>query len=580
MLHSLITPERGAPNHTVFSAREGAAYSPGMYRYDELDQAFVDARVAEFRDQTRRHLAGELSEEEFRPLRLRNGLYIQRHAPMLRIAIPYGLLAARQLRKLADITRRYDKGYGHFTTRQNLQLNWPKLEDVPQILAELATVQMHSIQTSGNCVRNVTADHMAGIAPDEIEDPRPYCELIRQWATLHPEFTYLPRKFKIAVTGAATDRAASEVHDIGLHLVRDARGELGFRVLVGGGLGRAPMIGQVVREFLPRAELFAYLEAILRIYNRQGRRDNIHKARIKVLVKALGIERFREQVEAEWQAGRGAAAQLPAAELERVRAFFRPQPYEIRADQDITAGASPRFKAWYRYNTRAHRVSGYRAVFVSLKAHDAAPGDMSAAQMEAVAALAERFSFGLLRVTHTQNLVLADVPQQHLHELWQELEALKLATPNIGTLTDMIACPGLDFCSLANAGTLDVARQIQQRFDDLDYLYDIGEIELKMSGCMNACGHHHVGHIGVLGVDKHGEEWYQITLGGSASGFTALGEVIGPSVPKHEVAATLERILEVYRAQRLEEERFIETVRRVGLKPFKEQAYAPHPAAA
>ena len=551
-----------------------------MYRYDELDQAFVDARVAEFRDQTRRHLAGELSEEEFRPLRLRNGLYIQRHAPMLRIAIPYGLLAARQLRKLADITRRYDKGYGHFTTRQNLQLNWPKLEDVPQILAELATVQMHAIQTSGNCVRNVTADHMAGIAPDEIEDPRPYCELIRQWATLHPEFTYLPRKFKIAVTGAATDRAASEVHDIGLHLVRDARGELGFRVLVGGGLGRAPMIGQVVREFLPRAELFAYLEAILRIYNRQGRRDNIHKARIKVLVKALGIERFREQVEAEWQAGRGAAAQLPAAELERVRAFFRPQPYEIRADQDITAGASPRFKAWYRYNTRAHRVSGYRAVFVSLKAHDAAPGDMSAAQMEAVAALAERFSFGLLRVTHTQNLVLADVPQQHLHELWQELEALKLATPNIGTLTDMIACPGLDFCSLANAGTLDVARQIQQRFDDLDYLYDIGEIELKMSGCMNACGHHHVGHIGVLGVDKHGEEWYQITLGGSASGFTALGEVIGPSVPKHEVAATLERILEVYRAQRLEEERFIETVRRVGLKPFKEQAYAPHPAAA
>jgi sulfite reductase (NADPH) hemoprotein beta-component len=551
-----------------------------MYRYDELDQAFVDARVAEFRDQTRRHLAGELSEEEFRPLRLRNGLYIQRHAPMLRIAIPYGLLSAQQLRKLADITRRYDKGYGHFTTRQNLQLNWPRLEDVPEILAELATVQMHAIQTSGNCVRNVTADHLAGIAPDEIEDPRPYCELIRQWATLHPEFTYLPRKFKIAVTGAATDRAASEVHDIGLHLVRDEAGELGFRVLVGGGLGRAPMIGQVVREFLPRAELFAYLEAILRIYNRQGRRDNIHKARIKVLVKALGIERFREQVEAEWQAGRGAAAQLPAAELERVRAFFRPQPYEIRADRDVSAGASPRFKAWYRYNTRAHRVSGYRAVFVSLKAHDAAPGDMSAAQMEAVAALAERVSFGLLRVTHTQNLVLADVPQERLLEVWQELDALKLATPNIGTLTDMIACPGLDFCSLANAGTLDVARQIQQRFDDLDYLYDIGEIELKMSGCMNACGHHHVGHIGVLGVDKHGEEWYQITLGGSASGFTALGEVIGPSVPKHEVAATLERILEVYRALRLEEERFIETVRRVGLKPFKEQAYAPHTAAA
>jgi sulfite reductase (NADPH) hemoprotein beta-component len=551
-----------------------------MYRYDELDQAFVDERVAEFRDQTRRHLAGELSEEEFRPLRLRNGLYIQRHAPMLRIAIPYGLLASGQLRKLADITRRYDKGYGHFTTRQNLQLNWPKLEEVPEILAELATVQMHSIQTSGNCVRNVTADHMAGIAPDEIEDPRPYCELIRQWATLHPEFTYLPRKFKIAVTGAATDRAASEVHDIGLHLVRAADGALGFRVLVGGGLGRAPMIGQVVREFLPRAELFAYLEAILRIYNRQGRRDNIHKARIKVLVKALGIDRFREQVEAEWQAGRAQAAQLPDAELERVRAFFKPQPYEILTDLDVTSGASPRFQAWYRYNTRAHRVSGYRAVFISLKAHDGVPGDMSAAQMEAVAALAERVSFGLLRVTHTQNLVLADVPQRRLPEVWQELEALKLATPNIGTLTDMIACPGLDFCSLANAGTLDVARQIQQRFDDFDYLYDLGEIELKMSGCMNACGHHHVGHIGVLGVDKHGEEWYQITLGGSASGVTSLGEVIGPSVPKHEVAATLERILEAYRAVRLDSERFIETVRRVGLKPFKEQAYAPHTAAA
>jgi sulfite reductase (NADPH) hemoprotein beta-component len=551
-----------------------------MYRYDELDQAFVDARVAEFRDQTRRHLAGELSEEEFRPLRLRNGLYIQRHAPMLRIAIPYGLLAAQQLRKLADITRRYDKGYGHFTTRQNLQLNWPKLEEVPDILAELATVQMHSIQTSGNCVRNVTADHLAGIAPDEIEDPRPYCELIRQWATLHPEFTYLPRKFKIAVTGAATDRAASEVHDIGLHLVRAADGAPGFRVLVGGGLGRAPMIGQVVREFLPRAELFAYLEAILRIYNRQGRRDNIHKARIKVLVKALGIERFREQVETEWHAGRAHAAQLPIEELERVRAFFRPQAYEILADEDVTAGRSPRFKAWYRYNTRTHRVTGYRAVFLSLKAHGEAPGDMSAAQMDAVAELAEGFSFGLVRVTHTQNLVLADVPQQRLYELWQELEALKLATPNIGTLTDMIACPGLDFCSLANAGTLDVAREIQQRFDDFDYLYDLGEIELKMSGCMNACGHHHVGHIGILGVDKHGEEWYQITLGGSASGFTALGEVIGPSVPKHEVAATLERILEAYRAVRLEEERFIETVRRVGLKPFKEQAYAPHSAAA
>lgn len=434
-----------------------------MYRYDELDQALVDQRVAEFRDQVRRHLAGELSEDEFRPLRLRNGLYIQRHAPMLRIAIPYGLLSARQLRALAAIARRYDRGYGHFTTRQNLQLNWPALADVPDILAELAGVQMHAIQTSGNCVRNVTADHLAGIAPDEIDDPRPYCELIRQWATLHPEFTYLPRKFKIAVTGSAEDRAASEVHDIGLQLQRGAQGETGFTVRVGGGLGRAPAIGQVVREWLPLPELFAYLEAILRVYNLYGRRDNIHKARIKVLLKSLGVERFRAEVEAEWQAARAAAPQLIPAEVERVRGFFRPQPYETLEDCDPTAGREVSFKAWYRYNTRAHRVPGYRAVFVSLKAHGAVPGDMTSAQMEGVAALAERVSFGLIRSTHTQNLLLADVPQRALYEVWRELAALGLAMPNIGTLTDMIACPGLDFCSLANAGTITVAQQIQQR---------------------------------------------------------------------------------------------------------------------
>ena len=551
-----------------------------MYRYDELDQAFVDQRVAEFRDQTRRHLAGELSEEEFRPLRLRNGLYIQRHAPMLRIAIPYGLLSSRQLRKLADIARRYDRGYGHFTTRQNLQLNWPQLAQVPDILAELATVQMHAIQTSGNCVRNVTADHLAGIARDEVDDPRPYCELIRQWATLHPEFTYLPRKFKIAVTGSPEDRAASEVHDIGLQLQRDAQSNIGFTVRVGGGLGRAPAIGQVIRDFLPLPELLAYLEAILRVYNRLGRRDNIHKARIKVLVKALGGERFRELVEAEWQAGRGSAARLAHEEVERVRGFFRPQPYETLADFDAAAGREPPFQAWYRYNTRPHRVSGYRAVFVALKAHGSVPGDMSAEQMEAVAALADRFSFGLVRSTHNQNLLLADVRQIDLYPVWLELTRFGLALPNIGTLTDMIACPGLDFCSLANAGTLGVAKQIQQRFDDLDYLYDLGEIEIKMSGCMNACGHHHVGHIGILGVDKHGAEWYQISLGGSANGFTALGEVIGPSVPQHEVAPTIERIVEVYRAVRAEGERFIDTVRRVGLAPFREGAYAAHPAAA
>ena len=551
-----------------------------MYRYDELDQALVEQRVAEFRDQMRRHLAGELSEDEFRPLRLRNGLYIQRHAPMLRIAIPYGLLSSQQLRTLAAITRRYDRGYGHFTTRQNLQLNWPALPDVPDILAELARVQMHAIQTSGNCVRNVTADHLAGIAVDEIDDPRPYCELIRQWATLHPEFTYLPRKFKIAVTGSPEDRAASEVHDIGLQLRRAADGALGFSVRVGGGLGRAPAIGQVIREFLPLAELFAYLQAILRVYNLHGRRDNIHKARIKVLLKSLGLERFTEEVESEWQASRATAPQLSPADIERVRGFFQPQAYETLADSDPTAGRETAFKAWYRYNTRPHRVPGYRAVFVSLKAHGAVPGDMSAAQMEAVADLAERASFGLVRSTHTQNLLLADVPQHSLYEVWRELAALGLAMPNIGTLTDMIACPGLDFCSLANAGTIAVARQIQQRFDDLDYLHELGEIEIKMSGCMNACGHHHVGHIGILGVDKHGEEWYQISLGGSANGYTALGEVIGPSVPQHEVAATVERIVNTYRECREEGERFIDTLRRVGLRPFRERAYAAHPAAA
>ena len=551
-----------------------------MYRYDELDQAFVDQRVAEFRDQTRRFLAGELSEDEFRGLRLRNGLYIQRHAPMLRIAIPYGLLRSDQLRKLGDITQRYDRGYGHFTTRTNLQLNWPKLEQVPDILAELATVQMHSIQTSGNCIRNVTADHLAGIARDEVDDPRPYCEIIRQWANLHPEFTYLPRKFKIAVTGSPEDRAASEVHDVGLHLRRDEHGDIGFQVLVGGGLGRTPIIGQVIREFLPLPDLLTYLEAILRVYNRNGRRDNIHKARIKILVKALGIVRFRDQVEAEWQAARSLGPRLEAAEVERVRNYFRPPAYESLPDFDPAAGREPEFQAWYRYNTRPHRVAGYRAAFVSLKTHGSHPGDMSSKQMRAVADIADRLSFGLIRVTHNQNLLLADIEQRQLYGLWRELRELGLAMPNIGTLTDMIACPGLDFCSLANAGTLSVAKQIQQQFDDLDYLYDLGDIEIKMSGCMNACGHHHVGHIGILGVDKHGEEWYQITLGGSVNGFTTLGEVIGPSVAQADVAPTIERIVEVYRAEREDGERFIDTYRRIGLKPFKERAYEAHSEAA
>jgi sulfite reductase (NADPH) hemoprotein beta-component len=551
-----------------------------MYQYDAIDQAIVDQRVAEFRDQTRRFLAGELTEDEFRPLRLRNGLYIQRFAPMLRIAVPYGLLATRQLRLLASIARRYDRGYGHFTTRQNLQLNWPTLQSVPDILAELASVQMHAIQTSGNCVRNVTSDHLAGVCAEEIEDPRPYCEIIRQWSTLHPEFSYLPRKFKIAVTGAPADRAASEVHDIGLHLRRDGAGALGFEVLVGGGLGRAPAIGKLIREFLPVADLLGYLEAILRVYNRHGRRDNIHKARIKILVKSLGVAAFREQVESEWRASREFAPRLEPGEVDRVRAFFAPQAYESLADLDVSAGREPEFCAWYRYNTRPHKVSGYRAVYLSLKAHGSAPGDITSEQMERVAELADRMSFGLVRTTHQQNLLLADVPQRDLYELWQSLRAASLATPNIGTLTDMIACPGLDFCSLANAGTISVAKQIQQRFDDFDYLYDLGEIEIKMSGCMNACGHHHVGHIGILGVEKRGEEWYQITLGGSARESSALGEVIGPSVPQSEVAETLARILEVYRERRLEDERFIDAVNRLGIEVFRERVYPKQRAAA
>jgi sulfite reductase (NADPH) hemoprotein beta-component len=545
-----------------------------VYRYDNIDATLVAERVTQFRDQTRRFLDGSLPEDEFRPLRLRNGLYIQRHAPMLRVAIPYGLLSTRQLRMLAHLARKYDRDYGHFTTRQNIQYNWPKLEDVPDMLADLATVEMHAIQTSGNCIRNVTADHLAGVAPDEIDDPRPYCEIIRQWSTLHPEFSYLPRKFKIAVTGSPADRAASEVHDIGLHMRRDAQGQVGFEVLVGGGLGRTPIIGKVIREFLPREHLLSYLEAILRVYNQEGRRDNMYKARIKILVKAKGIDVFRAAVDTEWELIKTSSLRLDDAEIDRVRAFFAPPPYEQLPNIDATLNQSPEFKAWYRYNTRAHKVSGYRAVFVSIKAHGEAPGDMTSAQMDQLADLADRVSSGELRATHDQNLVLAEVRQVDLHEAWQALQRLNLATPNIGTLTDMICCPGLDFCSLANAGSIGIAKQIHERFNDFDYLYDLGHIEIKMSGCMNACGHHHVGNIGILGVDKHGEEWYQITLGGSASGTSSLGEVIGPSVAKGEVAETIARILDVYVARREDGEEFLETVRRIGVDPFSEKVYA------
>ena len=550
-----------------------------MYRYDAIDKTLVEERVRQFRDQTRRFLAGELSEDEFRHLRLRNGLYIQRHAPMLRVAIPYGLLSSGQLRMLAGIARRYDRGYGHLTTRQNIQFNWPKLEAVPDILAELATVEMHAIQTSGNCIRNVTSDHLAGVTRSELEDPRPWCEIIRQWSTFHPEFTYLPRKFKIAVTGAPEDRAASLVHDVGVHIVRGPHGEPGFEIIVGGGLGRTPIIGHVLRDFLPREHLLSYLEAILRIYNLEGRRDNPTKARIKILVRSLGLEEFRRRVEQEWAATRETAPRLDEAEIARVRGFFAPPAYRGLADGDPGEGRSVAFRAWYRHNTRAHKVPGYRAVFVSLKKPDVAPGDVTDSQMELLADLADRHSFGEIRVTHTQNFLLADVEQSAAFDLWQALDRAGLATPNIGTLTDMICCPGLDFCSLANAGSIEVAKRINERFDDYDYLYDLGELDVKMSGCMNACGHHHIGHIGILGVDKGGEEWYQITIGGSAGADAALGSVIGPSVAKSEVAETMARLLAVYVEHREPEERFVDTVRRIGVKPFKERVYAA-PAAA
>jgi sulfite reductase (NADPH) hemoprotein beta-component len=545
-----------------------------MYRYDSNDETLVRQRVAQFREQTQRFLKGELSEDEFKHLRLRNGLYIQRHAPMLRIAIPYGLLAARQLRTLAKIARDYDRGYGHFTTRQNIQFNWPELARVPDILEELAGVEMHAIQTSGNCIRNVTSDHLAGITPDELEDPRPWCEIIRQWSTFHPEFTYLPRKFKIAVTGAPQDRAASLVHDVGVHIVRGPHGELGFEILAGGGLGRTPIIGQVVREFLPREHLLSYLEAVLRVYNLEGRRDNLTKARIKILVRSLGIEEFRRRVEAEWQQLRDGGLRIDDAQVERMRSYFDPPDYRSLPNIAPESGKETAFRAWYRYNTTAHKVPGYRAVFISLKKPGVPPGDATDAQMDLIADLADRYSFGEIRVTHTQNLLLADVEQRQVYELWQRLAEAGLATPNIGTLTDIICCPGLDFCSLANAGSIDVAKLINERFDDYDYIYDLGEIDVKMSGCMNACGHHHVGNIGILGVDKGGEEWYQITIGGAAGADASLGSVIGPSVPKTQVAETIEHLLEVYVEQRNPEERFLDTVRRIGVKPFKERVYA------
>jgi sulfite reductase (NADPH) hemoprotein beta-component len=549
-----------------------------MYRYEEFDSSLVQRRVAQFRDQTRRFLAGELTEDEFRPLRLQNGLYIQKHAPMLRVAIPYGLLSTTQLRTLAHVARQYDRGYGHFTTRQNIQFNWPRVEDTPDILADLAAVEMHAIQTSGNCVRNITSDPLAGVAADEIVDPRPWCELIRQWSTLHPEFAFLPRKFKIAVTGATTDRAAILVHDIGAQAVRNEAGLAGFRIAVGGGQGRTPIIGHFIRDFLPAPELLNYFDAILRVYNRYGRRDNIYKARIKILVKELTPAEFTRQVEAEWERLRGGPGTVPHEEIARLAGHFEDPPYRDFARESVAYRAmladSRPFSRWAERNVKRHQRKGYAVVVLSLKRTGTPPGDVTASEMDGIAALADRYSFGEVRVTHEQNLVFADVVQSDLPALWTKLKALGLATPNIGLLTDIVCCPGGDFCSLANAKSIPIAEAIQRRFDDLDYLHDLGDLELNMSGCMNACGHHHVGHIGILGVDKNGDEWYQISLGGAQGNQASLGKVIGPSFAAAEVPDVIVRLVDVYVERRHPDERFIDTVRRIGLDPFKERVYA------
>ena len=551
-----------------------------MYVYDQYDQTIVDERVAQFRGQTERFLAGKLTEGEFLPLRLQNGLYLQRLAPMLRIAVPYGLLNSNQLRKLAEITRVFDKGYAHVSTRQNIQLNWPQLEEVPDILAALASVQMHAIQTSGNCIRNTTTDQYAGVATDELEDPRPYCEIIRQWSTLHPEFAFLPRKFKIAVCGTNEDRAAIHAHDIGVELVANDSGEIGCRILAGGGLGRTPVIGSVICDWLEKKHLLTYLEAILRVYNQNGRRDNKYKARIKILVKAMGVDAFREAVEQEWELLKDGPTTLTDAEINRAKSFFTEPPYPTLDDATARAGLAqqsetdPIFGNWVKRNTVEHRVAGHRIVNLSLKATGYAPGDITDAQLELIADLADEFSFGEIRTTHQQNMVLADVRMDQLYPLWQRLQGAGLATPNHGYLTDMICCPGGDYCSLANAKSIPVAEAIQSRFNDLDYLYDLGPIELNISGCMNACGHHHIGHIGILGVDKKGEEFYQVCLGGSQAKDASIGKILGPSFSQQDMPDVIEKLLSTYLDLREGEEIFLDTYRRVGIEPFKERVYA------
>jgi sulfite reductase (NADPH) hemoprotein beta-component len=551
-----------------------------MYQYDDYDRRIITERAHQFRGQVTRRLSGEITEEEFKPVRLQNGLYMQLHAYMLRVAIPYGLLGATQVRKLAHIARTFDRGYGHLTTRQNIQYNWPRLTDVPSILDELASVEMHAVQTSGNCVRNITADHFAGIARDELEDPRPYCEILRQWSTFHPEFANLPRKFKIAVTGApGDDRAAVRFHDIGLRIVENADKERGFEVLVGGGLGRTPIIGEVIREFLPKRHLLSYIESILRVYNLHGRRDNKFKARIKILVAALGVDEFKRRVEEDWTLSRTPELELPDAEVARVGAFFAPPPYELLpngADQlaGFQLGRDRDFGNWARNNIVAHKVPGYSAVVISVKTPGVPPGDVTAAQLDSIADIAERYSFGHVVVTHTQNLVLPDVKTSALPRLHAELSALELGKANAGKLTDVITCPGLDYCDLANARSIPLSLEIAERFDRIDYLNDVGDVSIKISGCINACGHHHVGNIGILGIDKRGEEFYQLMLGGSPGNDASIGKILGRALAQDEIVDAVENVLGCYLSRRdSPDERFLETVRRIGFDPFREAAY-------
>jgi sulfite reductase (NADPH) hemoprotein beta-component len=547
-----------------------------MYRYDKFDHLIVKERIAQYRSQVERRLSDELTEAEFLPLRLQNGLYMQRHAYMLRIAVPYGLLSTAQMRMFAHIARKYDRDYGHFTTRQNIQFNWIELEQTPDILTDLASVEMHAIQTSGNCIRNITSDEYAGVAADEIIDPRPYAEVLRQWSTFHPEFAALPRKFKVAINGAVEDRAAIAVHDIGLTVVHNEAGEIGFRVMVGGGMGRTPILGSTIRDFLPWQHMLTYIEAVMRVYNQYGRRDNKYKARIKILVKALGVEEFTRLVEEEWTDLKDSPSTLDAGEMARIAAYFTPHPYETLAASDPLAGHEDNkaFRNWVSRNVKAHKVPGYSIAVLSLKKTGVPPGDATATQIDFVADLADRYSFGELRVTHEQNLVLADVKTSELFALWTEVKTHGLATPNIGLLTDMICCPGGDFCSLANAKSIPIAAAIAERFDNIDYQHDIGDIELNISGCINACGHHHVGSIGVLGVDKDGSEWYQVSIGGAQGNNAAIGKIIGPSFSALQMPEVIDRLLQVYVRERTPEERFVDTAQRLGIAPFKEHVYA------